>query len=313
MHKQKIIITGNLGFICSHITDYFISKGYYVYGIDNHSVGSHPELITSWEKTGQYTHTRIDVSDEKIIDLVVKINPTFIIHGAAVSDVDESIRHPMFVIKQNTLGNLYMMEAARKCSFLKKYLFLCTDEIFGECELRKKEDDLMFPTKPYAASKATGAIFRYAYDISFPQLVNKTVETRFCNIFGPRQDSRKVIPRIIESIKTGKPVSVHNEGLGRREYLHIDNIPPLMEKVLMKGSRTYNITANESFTVNELIKYIEHLTDKKVPTIRGHRPGMDHNYSMDSTRFKEEFDWKPIVSFKKGLKELLIEENICKK
>jgi UDP-glucose 4-epimerase len=304
--KPSIIITGGLGFIFSHVTEYFVKKGWEVTVIDNLSTGSHSEIIN-----GSFHFFQMDVSDERVIDLITSINPDYIIHAAANSDVDESILSPLFVVRQNTLGNLYIFEASRRLTNLKKLIYANTDEIFGECKSPKKEDEILFPRNPYSASKATGALFRYAYDNSYPFLTDKTAETRFCNVFGPRQDSRKVIPRIIQSLTTGDPIPVHNKGVGQREYIYVENIPPIMEKVLYYGHRAYNITNNDLFSVNELIKIIENLTNKIVPKIEGDRQGMDSTYQMDSMRGKLELDWKLNVSFEEGLIKLLKENNLC--
>lgn len=305
-NNTSLIITGGLGFIFSHVTEHFVQKGWNVTVIDNLSEGSHPELIGD-----SFKFIELDVSDEKIIKTIVDINPDYIIHAAAYSDVDKSITSPMEIIRQNTLGNLYLFEAARLTTTLKRLLYVNTDEIFGECEVLKKEEDLMFPRNPYSASKATGALYRYAYDNSYPELKDKTAETRFCNIFGPRQDSRKVIPRIIHSLKTGELMPVHNKGTGQREYLYVKNIPSIMETILLKGHRTYNITNNDLFSVNEIIKIIEDISGKIVPKTEGHRAGMDEIYQMSSERVRSEFNWIPEYSFEEGLKELLTQENIC--
>jgi dTDP-D-glucose 4,6-dehydratase len=308
VNKPKIIITGGLGFIFSHVTEHFVKKGWEVIVIDNLSTGSHPELIDN-----SFKFIEMDVSDERVIQTVINLSPDYIIHAAANSDVDESLRSPLFVVRQNTLGNLYLFEAARQISNLKKLVYANTDEIFGECKTQKKEDEILFPRNPYSSSKATGALFRYAYDNSYPELKDKTAETRFCNVFGPRQDSRKVIPRIINALKTGDPIPVHNNGTGQREYIYVKNIPTLMEKVLLYGNRSYNISNNDLFSVNEIIDIIEKMTGKVVPKIEGLRPGMDEIYQMDAMRVKLDLGWKSQWTFEEGLKDLLTIEKLCKK
>ncbi|MCK9319851.1 GDP-mannose 4,6-dehydratase [Methanoculleus sp.] len=305
-NNPTIVLTGGLGFIFSHVTEHFVKKGWNVIVIDNCSTGSHPEIIN-----GSFQFILMDISDQNIIDKIISINPDYIIHAAANSDVDESILSPLFVVRQNTLGNLYIFEAARKCSNLKKLVYANTDEIFGECRTQKKEDEILFPRNPYSASKATGALFRYAYDNSYPFLTDKTAETRFCNVFGPRQDPRKIIPRIIQSLVTGEAVPVHNKGVGKREYIYVKNIPSVIEKVLLNGNRSYNITNNDLFSVNEIIEIIEKITGKIVPKCDGIRPGMDSIYQMDSLRIKLDLGWKLEYTFEEGIKELLKTNNLC--
>ena len=294
--KQKVVITGCAGFIFSHVTEYMVSKGYEVIGIDNLSEGSHPEIIN-----GKFKFYEEDACSSRVHDIIVFENPDYIIHACAYSDVDLSIRKPIRVINNNFDATLNVFEAARKCSNLKKLVYISTDEIYGECDHKKKEDEILFPKNPYALSKAFGSLLRLTYDNSYPELKDKTAETRFCNVFGSRQDDRKILP----NLKKGK-VTIHNGGNGYREYLYVKNIPEAVELVMLKGDRTYNITLNEGFTVNDLVKITENITGKEIKKTEGNRTGMDLKYQMDNSRILE-LGWKPKFDFISGLTEYLNE------
>lgn len=300
--NHKIVITGGLGFIFSHVTEYFVAKGWEVIVIDNLSEGSHPEIFD-----GSFKFYPGDISIPSTTQIILDYNPDYVIHAAAISDVDYSIQNPYETLKKNILGNLNVFEVCRKLPNLKKLLYVSTDEVYGECETRKSEEDIIFPKNPYACSKAVGSLMRLAFDNSYPELKDKTAETRFCNIFGQRQDKRKIIGAIKESINKGYEIPVHEEGKGYREYMYVKNIPPVIELILEKGNRTYNITLNDGFTVKDLITKSEKVTGKKVKTTVGKRPGMDLKYQMDNTRIKE-LGWKPIYDFETGLKEYLHED-----
>lgn len=295
----KVIITGGLGFIFSNVTEYLVRKGYEVVVIDNKGMGSHPEIID-----GSFEFYNVDVSEESVQDLILALNPDYIIHAAAYSDVDGSIKDAQGIIKANCDATLNVFEAARKCPNLKKLVYISTDEVYGECNHKKKEDEILFPKNPYSFSKAYGSLLRLAYDNTYPELKNKTAETRFCNVVGERQDERKVLPRIRHALETGEPIPVHNGGSGYREYLWVENIPPAVELVMLKGDRTYNITNNEGYTVGELIVKVEKLTGETVPVCNGTRPGMDTRYQMDSTRIRN-LGWKPTVTFDEGLMQYI--------
>ena len=304
MHQKKLLITGGLGFIFSHVTQYFVQKGWEVVVIDNESIGSHPEIVD-----GSFTYHQMSICEPEIIDLVRAESPNYVIHAAAISDVDYSIKEPYRTLEENVIGTLKIFEACRELSSLKKLLYISTDEVYGECAHRKNEAEIIFPRNPYAASKATGSLLRTAFDNTYySDLKGKTAETRFCNVFGPRQDTRKIMPLIKHALKTGEAIPVHNEGKGYREYIYVKNIPPAVELVLLKGDRTYNITLNDGLTVTELIARAEKVTGKKVPTYKENRPGMDMKYQMDSSRIREDLNWKPLYSFDEGLREYLIEE-----
>lgn len=290
---KKVLITGGLGFIFSHVTEYMVSKGYEVIVIDNLSEGSHPEIINS-----KFKFYEEDVSTPRAFDIILFENPEYIIHAAAYSDVDGSIRNPIKVINNNFNSTLNVFEAARKCKSLKKLVYISTDEIYGECKNKKKEQDIIFPKNPYACSKAFGSLLRMTYDNTYPELKDKTAETRFCNVFGYRQDTRK----ILSNLKNNNVVEIHNKGKGYREYIYVKNIPEAVELVMLKGNRTYNITLNDGFTVNELVKIVDKI--KPIKTIEGNRPGMDSKYQMDNSRMMK-LGWKPKFSFQDGIKEYL--------
>ena len=296
---KKILITGGLGFIFSHVTEYFVKKGWSVVVLDNESPGSHPEIID-----GSFTYYKINVADPKTIQIVVDENPDYVIHAAAISDVDFSIQNSYEVMANNIMGNINLFEACREVKNLKKFIYISTDEVYGECEHKKIETEIIFPRNPYSCSKAVGSIMRYAYDNSFKELRDKTAETRFCNVFGPRQDKRKIMPAIKESLEGTYSIPLHNKGSGYREYIYVKNIPPVIDLILQKGDQTYNITLNDGFTVEQLIKKAEKVTGKKCLTHPSHREGMDSKYQMDATRIKK-LGWKPIYSFEKGLEEYL--------
>ena len=299
MEKPKILITGGLGFIFSHVTEYFVQKGWQVVVLDNLSEGSHPEIID-----GSFVHHNFHMAEPEVVNLIMKENPDYVIHAAAISDVDYSIREPYRTMRKNTLGMLHAFEACRNLSGLKKFIYVSTDEVYGECEHKMREGENMLPRNPYSCSKAVGSLVRIAYDNTYPILKDKTAETRFCNVFGPRQDTRKILPNIKKSIEEGHSISVHNEGTGYREYIYVKNIPPAIELILEKGLGTYNVTLNDGFTVHNLIKKAESVTGKKVKTHPAERPGMDMKYQMDATRIKE-LGWTPLYSFEEGLKEYL--------
>jgi dTDP-D-glucose 4,6-dehydratase len=300
--KKKLLITGGLGFIFSHVTEYFVQKGWDVVVIDNESAGSHPEIID-----GSFKYYKMNVADKAVIDVVLAEAPQYIIHAAAISDVDYSIREPFETLSENILANLNIFEACRRLPSFTKFIYVSTDEVYGECEYKKTEEDIIFPRNPYSCSKAVGSIMRYAYGNTYEGMIENTAETRFCNVFGPRQDTRKIMPLIKQALDTGSAIPLHNKGTGYREYIYVKEIAPAIELILEKGYRTYNLTNNDGLTVHELIEHAEKVTGKKVNVINENRPGMDMKYQMDSSRIKDELGWKPLYTFNEALKEYLSE------
>ncbi|MBP7770542.1 MAG: GDP-mannose 4,6-dehydratase [Candidatus Pacebacteria bacterium] len=295
---KKVLITGGLGFIFSHVTQYFVQKGWEVVVIDKQSSGCHPEIID-----GTFKNYKLDVCRPEVFDVIAKENPDYLIHAAAISDVDDSTRKPLRVHEKNIVGNANLFEAARLLPNLQKFLYVSTDEVYGECEHRMKETDMLHPKNPYSSSKAAGSLMHIAYENTFPNLRGKIVESRFCNVFGPRQDDRKVIPAIKRAVEGGTALGVHNEGKGYREYIYVKNIPSAVEIMLENGEGVYNLTLNDGFTVVDLVDRIEKVTGKEVPTTPSHRPGMDMRYQMDGTRIQNELGWQAEYTFDQGLEE----------
>ena len=267
--------------------------------IDNLSEGSHPEIID-----GSFVHHNMHMADPDVVALMIKENPDYIVHAAAITDVDYSIREPYRTFKKNMLGEVHAFEACRALPNVKKFLYVGTDEVYGECDHPMREDEIILPRSPYSCSKAFGSLMRVAYDNTYPHLQGKTAEIRMCNVFGPRQDTRKILPQIKASLAGGHTIPLHNDGEGYREYIYVKNIPPVIELILEKGTGVYNVGEERGLTVRELIARAERDTGKKVTTHPSHRSGMDRKYQTDSTRVKE-LGWKPLYSFEQGLEEYL--------
>lgn len=290
----KLLITGNLGFIGSHLTEYFVAKGYEVIGIDACFSYSHREILN-----GSFKFINADLAEEGAWRHILDADPDYIIHAAAMTDVDYAIANPRLTIDNNVNATLNVFKAAKRLPNLKKILYVNTDEVYGECEYPKTEEDLMFPRNPYSASKAMCSYIRTSYDSTYPELKNKTAEVRMCNIFGTRQDKRKIMPLLIHSMKTGEAIPLQNEGEGYREYLYVKDVAPALELILQKGNRVYNLTANNGYTVQELISF---LGREEIKTFPATRQSHDRWYRMNNTRIQE-LGWSPQYSFAEGLAE----------
>src|SRR3989344_126424 len=297
--KPKVLITGGLGFIFSYVTEHFVKKGWDVVVIDNQSEGSHPEIID-----GSFKYHNKHMADAEVVDITIKENPDYLIHAAAISNVDYSIRETYRTLKKNVMMNIHAFEACRQLRDLKKFIYVSTDEIYGECGHRMKEEDPISPRNPYSCSKATGSLMRISYDNTYAELKGKMAEIRSCNVFGPRQAKQKIFGAIKEALSTGGSVPLHNEGSGFREYLYVKNIPPIIDLILEKGNEAYNMTLNDGRTVQELIDMVEEITGKKIKTHPAPRPGMDLKYEVDSSKLRE-LGWQPLYTFEQGLKEYL--------
>jgi dTDP-glucose 4,6-dehydratase len=117
------------------------------------------------------------------------------------------------------------------------------------------------------------------------------------------------MPAIKESLEGRYSIPLHEDGKGYREYIYVKNIPPVIDLILEKGDRTYNVTLNDGYTVKELIETAQEVTGKTCTTHQGDRPGMDKVYQMSNERIIS-LGWKPLYTFEQGLTEYLHEETI---
>jgi dTDP-glucose 4,6-dehydratase len=297
-----ILITGGLGFIFSHVTEHYVKKGWNVVVIDNLSEGSNPQIIN-----GSFAHINAHMANLDVVDTIIREEPDYIIHAAAITDVDYSIREPRRTFEKNIRGAIHAFEAARQLPNLKKIMYVSTDEIYGECDHPMREDEMLSPRSPYACSKAAGSLMKTTYENTYPSLQGKIIEIRPCNNFGPRQAPEKILARIKQSYVSGEPVPLHNEGVGYREFLYVKNVPPAIDLILERGEGVYNIGLRDGITMVDLIKKVESITGRKIVTIPATRSGMDMKYQIDSSRIVE-LGWKPEYSFEDGLREYLLSD-----
>ena len=302
---MRIVITGGLGFIFSHVTEHFVAKGWNVLVIDNQTEGSHKEIVD-----GSFGLLAADAASPEAFEEIVRFDPEYIVHAAAITDVGYSIKSSRETVHNNVMATLNVFEAARKCPSLRKLVYVATDEVYGECQSLKNETEILFPRNPYSVSKAFGSLMRIGYDNTFPEMRGKTCEIRPCNVFGPRQSCPKIMPQIVRSLQEGHEIPLENGGEGYREYIYVKNVPPLIDFLLESGSRVYNVTCNDGYTVRQLIGEVENMTGRKVRTYDAKRPGHDMWYRMDAERLRG-IGWKPIYSFHEGLREYLASEGLC--
>ena len=194
------------------------------------------------------------------------------------------------------------------------FIHVSTDEVYGESEMddtydkAKKETDRLLPTNPYSASKAAAEQIVHSYSRSFKLPI---IVTRSSNIYGPHQFPEKMIPKFIFLINSGKPVCIYGDGNNTRVYIHVNDIANAFDTILHKGKigEIYNITCdtelNTKQVVNKMLTCFDNINeseyDKYIAFVTD-RPFHDSRYYMNGDKMKE-LGWKPLISFKDGLKQ----------
>lgn len=304
-NKPKCLVTGSLGFIgCNFIRKAVFEKQPYSFVMLDKAVLS-SSLNNLYFNKALHNNYIADITDSHIINRIFEFEkPEIVVHFAAESFVDYSLKDPNKFINANVLGTQNLLNASLK-NDVKKFIYISTDEIYGhlkdESEPAWTEESPLNPRNPYSASKAAGELLVKAAHQSHGLIYNIT---RSSNNYGPRQTPEKLIPKIIKCIVNKEKIPVYGQGMQIRDWTHVsDNCAGIL-KILSDGepNQTYNISANQEFTNIEVVhsvceamgeghSLVEFVEDRK---------GHDFRYSIDCSKLKS-LGWKPQYKFKEAI------------
>ncbi len=321
--KRNILITGGAGFIGSHVIRLFVNKypEYRVINLDSLTYAGNLANLKDVEDNPNYLFVKADICDfEKMQNIFKEHVVDSVIHLAAESHVDRSIKDPFSFAKTNIMGTLNLLEAARrewKNSSDRSNLFyhVSTDEVYGDLDF----DDTYFteetsydPHSPYSASKASSDHFVRAYYDTYALPV---VISNCSNNYGSHQFPEKLIPLFINNIRHNRPLPVYGKGENVRDWLWVEDHARAIDIIFHKGKvrETYNIGGFNEWTNIDLIKVLIKTVDKqlgrkpgeseKLITYTTDRAGHDLRYAIDSTKLKEELGWEPSLQFEEGVEK----------
>ncbi|MBQ1186052.1 MAG: dTDP-glucose 4,6-dehydratase, partial [Muribaculaceae bacterium] len=251
--KRNIIITGGAGFIGSHVVRLFVNKypEYRIINIDKLTYAGNLENLKDIEERSNYRFVKADICDyETMLRIMTDNQVDGIIHLAAESHVDRSIKDPFTFARTNVMGTLSLLQAAKVYweSVPERYegkLFyhISTDEVYGALEF----DDTLFteetkydPHSPYSASKASSDHFVRAFHDTYGM---PTVVTNCSNNYGPYQFPEKLIPLFINNIHNRRPLPVYGKGENVRDWLYVEDHARAIDIIFHTGkiADTYNI------------------------------------------------------------------------
>jgi dTDP-glucose 4,6-dehydratase len=306
MDKKKMLVTGGAGFIGANFVHYTLKTRpeYDITVVDKLTYAGNPDnLKTILDKIDFVTG---DICDAELMDKLVS-ETDIVVHFAAESHNDNSLRDPWPFINTNIIGTYQILEAVRKHD--KRLHHISTDEVFGDLELddpnRFKETTPYNPSSPYSASKAGSDHLVRAWIRSFG--VKATI-SNCANNYGPYQHIEKMIPRQITNILSGIKPKLYGAGLNVRDWIHVDDHNDAVLTIIEKGNLgdTYIIGADNDHTNNKQVfemllelmgkpsDWYEHVND---------RPGHDMRYAMDSTKLRQELGWMPQYTDNEGMKK----------
>tara|TARA_B100002052_G_scaffold260322_1_gene253448 strand:- start:1913 stop:2896 length:984 start_codon:yes stop_codon:yes gene_type:complete len=315
---KNILITGGLGFIGSNFLNYFVPKNTdkNILNIDLETYASSHQATKSLSNFKNYSHLKIDISNESDINnLFNSYEFDLVLHFAAESHVDNSIKDPLKFAKSNVLGTLNLLNSFNNYKNFKNKLFyhISTDEVYGSSLKNSFDENYPYdPSSPYSASKASSDHFVKSYYKTYGLPV---IISNCSNNFGPWQFKEKLIPVVIKSIINNKFIPVYGNGLNIRDWIYVDDHISAIEFLLKYGEvgESYCIGSNNELSNISLIKNICEISDKilknnfssfdKVKFIKD-RPGHDLRYSINSKKINS-LGWKPICNFDESIEKTI--------
>ena len=322
-YKRNIIITGGAGFIGSHVVRLLVRKypEYRIINLDLLTYAGNLANLKDVEGEPNYKFVRMDICDfEAVCELMRNERVDGIIHLAAESHVDRSIKDPFTFARTNVMGTLSLLQAAKlyweslpEGYEGKRFYHISTDEVYGALS----SDGGLFteqtpydPHSPYSASKASSDHFVRAYHDTYGL---PTIVTNCSNNYGPYQFPEKLIPLFINNIRKGKPLPVYGRGENVRDWLYVEDHARAIDLIFHEGgvAETYNIGGHNEWKNIDLVKVLIRTVDRLLGNPEGHsehlityvtdRPGHDHRYAIDSSKLQRELGWQPTLQFEEGL------------
>ena len=320
--NKNILITGGAGFIGSHVVRLFVTKypNYHIVNLDLLTYAGNLENLKDIENAPNYEFVKADICDfEAMKQLIQNKKIDSIIHLAAESHVDRSIKDPFTFAKTNIMGTLSLLQASREVwgenTSDKVFYHISTDEVYGALQMDKTlftENTKYDPHSPYSASKASSDHFVRAYHDTYklPTLISNC-----SNNYGSYQFPEKLIPLFINNIRNNNPLPVYGKGENVRDWLFVEDHAKAIDVIFHKGKigETYNIGGFNEWKNIDLIKVIIKEVDKQLGRAEGtslelityvkDRAGHDLRYAIDATKIKNELGWEPSLQFEEGIQK----------
>ena len=298
----KIVVTGGMGFIGSHFVNKLNSEinDCEITVIDKLTYASNPNNI----------NTQVKFIKEDICNLTELPDCDYVVHFAAESHVDNSIKDGRPFVRTNVEGTFNMVELALKVKGLKKFIHISTDEVYGDMndyglEVSADEEFSLVGSSYYSATKASSDLIVQSAGRTFglPYVI-----TRTCNNFGENQHSEKMVPKIIKMIKNDEPIPVYGDGEQIREWIHADDNAKSIINIMLSDevNQVFNIGSGYRITNNELIKIVSEIVGKDVKfEYVKDRLGHDRKYALDISKYNDKFGTLNYIDLKEWLTKII--------
>jgi len=322
---KNILVTGCAGFIGSNFVPYFLEKypEYKIINLDLLTYAGDLANLKEVENHPNHIFVEGDIRDRALVqELFEKYDIQGVIHFAAESHVDNSIKNPGVFIETNVNGTYTLVDVAKNYWMEKPFVYkekykdarfhhISTDEVYGtlgETGLFTEETPYA-PNSPYSASKASSDMIVRSYHHTFGL---NTVITNCSNNYGPKQHDEKLIPTIIRNALNGTPIPIYGDGKNIRDWLYVRDHCTGIDLAYHEGKagETYNIGGRNERDNLYIVNKICEILDEKVPTDKSYkelitfvedRAGHDRRYAIDATKIENELGWRADENFETGI------------
>ena len=326
---QTILITGGAGFIGSNFIPYFLNehKNYKVVNLDLLTYAGDLSNLSEIEDNERYTFVKGDICDRDLVEnLFNQYKFTSVIHFAAESHVDNSIKNPDAFVRTNVFGTFNLLDVAKKYwmespNVFKegfensRFLHVSTDEVYGtlgETGLFTEETPYA-PNSPYSASKASSDFMVRSYFHTFGMNV---VTTNCSNNYGPKQHDEKLIPTIIRKAISGENIPIYGDGKNIRDWLYVLDHCTGIALAFKEGKlgETYNIGGKNERNNLYIANAICEILDEEKPKEKSYkeqisfvedRAGHDFRYAIDASKIENKLNWKAQENFETGIRKTI--------
>ncbi len=327
-NKMKtILVTGGAGFIGSNFVPYFAEKyaDYHIINLDKLTYAGDIKNVSECDTMSNYTFIQGDICDRVLIEkLFADYDIRGVIHFAAESHVDNSIKNPMAFIQTNVEGTFTLLDVAYhhwmdaphkvKSGYEEcRFHHISTDEVYGTLGETGyfTENTPYAPNSPYSASKAGSDFIVRAYHHTFGM---NTTTSNCSNNYGPKQHNEKLIPHIISKALAEQPLPIYGQGLNIRDWLYVLDHCKAIDLIFHKGKagETYNVGGHNERNNITIVKTICAILDERRPRANGgkyedlitfvqDRAGHDFRYAIDATKLEDELGWCADETFDTGI------------